>query len=42
MLRIDTAHAWPLHDVAATRAIEAAAQARLPPHTLMQLSLIHI
>ncbi|WP_119154388.1 NAD(P)H-hydrate dehydratase [Caldimonas tepidiphila] len=27
---------WPLHGVAASRAIEAAAQAALPPHTLMQ------
>ncbi|MBC7602799.1 MAG: NAD(P)H-hydrate dehydratase [Ramlibacter sp.] len=26
---------WPLHDVAATRAIEQAAAATLPPHTLM-------
>jgi hydroxyethylthiazole kinase-like uncharacterized protein yjeF len=28
--------AWPLHDVAATRRIEAAAQATLPPHNLMR------
>jgi hydroxyethylthiazole kinase-like uncharacterized protein yjeF len=28
--------AWSLHDVAATRRIEAAAQATLPPHTLMR------
>jgi ADP-dependent NAD(P)H-hydrate dehydratase / NAD(P)H-hydrate epimerase len=27
---------WPLHDTAATRAIEQAAAAALPPHTLMQ------
>jgi ADP-dependent NAD(P)H-hydrate dehydratase / NAD(P)H-hydrate epimerase len=27
---------WPLHDVATTRAIEHAAAAALPPHTLMQ------
>jgi len=27
---------WPLHDAAATRRIEAAAQATLPPHTLMR------
>lgn len=27
---------WPLHDVAATRAIESAALAGLPPHTLMR------
>ncbi len=28
--------AWPLHEVTATRALEAAAQAALPEHTLMQ------
>lgn len=28
--------AWPLHDAAATRRIEAAAQTTLPPHTLMR------
>jgi ADP-dependent NAD(P)H-hydrate dehydratase / NAD(P)H-hydrate epimerase len=28
--------AWPLHDAAASRRIEAAAAATLPPHTLMQ------
>ncbi len=28
--------AWPLHDVAQSRRIEAAAAAALPPHTLMQ------
>jgi ADP-dependent NAD(P)H-hydrate dehydratase / NAD(P)H-hydrate epimerase len=34
---IDTPlHAWPLHDVASSRAIEAAAAATLPPHALMQ------
>jgi hydroxyethylthiazole kinase-like uncharacterized protein yjeF len=28
--------AWPLHDTSATRRIEVAAQATLPPHTLMR------
>jgi hydroxyethylthiazole kinase-like uncharacterized protein yjeF len=28
--------AWPLHDAVASRRIEAAAQAALPPHTLMR------
>ncbi|MBX3587736.1 MAG: NAD(P)H-hydrate dehydratase [Ramlibacter sp.] len=36
MHRITNCRPWPLHGVAATRAIEAAAQATLPPHTLMQ------
>lgn len=36
MHRITPGPAWPLHDAAATRAIEAAAAASLPPHTLMQ------
>lgn len=36
MQRITPGRAWPLHGAAATRAIEAAAAARLPPHTLMQ------
>jgi ADP-dependent NAD(P)H-hydrate dehydratase / NAD(P)H-hydrate epimerase len=34
--RITPDLSWPLHDVAATRAIEQAAAATLPPHTLMQ------
>lgn len=36
MDRITEDRAWPLHDVAATRGIEASAAARLAPHTLMQ------
>ncbi len=36
MQRITPGPAWPLHGAAATRAIEAAAAAGLPPHTLMQ------
>ena len=36
MQRITPGHPWPLHDVAATRLIEAAAAATLAPHTLMQ------
>ena len=36
MQRITPDRAWPLFDVAATRAIEQAAAAALPPHTLMQ------
>jgi len=36
MQRITPDRAWPLHDVAASRAIEQAAAAALPPHTLMQ------
>jgi hydroxyethylthiazole kinase-like uncharacterized protein yjeF len=36
MQRITPGLAWPLHDAAATRAIESAAAAGLPPHTLMQ------
>jgi hydroxyethylthiazole kinase-like uncharacterized protein yjeF len=36
MQRITPGPAWPLHGADATRAIEAAAAAALPPHTLMQ------
>jgi len=36
MHRIAPGHSWALHDAAATRALEAAAAAGLPPHTLMQ------
>ncbi len=36
MQRISSAQSWPLHSVAATRLIEQARAARLPPHTLMQ------
>jgi hydroxyethylthiazole kinase-like uncharacterized protein yjeF len=36
MRRVTPDRPWPLHDVAASRAIEHAAAARLPPHTLMQ------
>ncbi|MDP2371808.1 NAD(P)H-hydrate epimerase, partial [Rhodoferax sp.] len=36
MQQITPARPWPLHDVARTRAIEQAAAAALPPHTLMQ------
>jgi len=36
MQRIQAHQCHPLHDGAATRALEAAAQAALPPHTLMQ------
>jgi hydroxyethylthiazole kinase-like uncharacterized protein yjeF len=36
MQRITPDRAWPLFDVAATRAIEQAAAAALPAHTLMQ------
>jgi len=36
MQRITFDRPWPLFDTAATRAIEAAAAASLPPHTLMQ------
>jgi hydroxyethylthiazole kinase-like uncharacterized protein yjeF len=36
MHRITPTQAWPLHDIAATRALEAAAQATLDPHVLMQ------
>ncbi len=36
MQRITPGHPWPLHGVAATRQVEAAAAASLPPHTLMQ------
>jgi hydroxyethylthiazole kinase-like uncharacterized protein yjeF len=36
MRRVTPGRAWPLHDVAGSRAIEQAAAASLPPHTLMQ------
>lgn len=36
MLRITSDRAWPLQNVAATRALEHAAAAALPAHTLMQ------
>lgn len=36
MRRITLNQPWPLHDVAATRALEAAAQATRAPHVLMQ------
>jgi ADP-dependent NAD(P)H-hydrate dehydratase / NAD(P)H-hydrate epimerase len=36
MQRVTHHQPWPLFDVAATRALEAAAAASLPPHTLMQ------
>ena len=36
MQRITAQTSWPLHSVLATRALEAAAQASLPAHTLMQ------
>lgn len=36
MQRVTPGRPWPLHDVAATRRIEQAAAAALPPHTLMQ------
>lgn len=36
MLRISTNHPHPLHDIAATRRLEAQAAASLPAHTLMQ------
>lgn len=36
MRRVLPTRPWPLFDTAATRALEAAAQAMLPPHTLMQ------
>jgi hydroxyethylthiazole kinase-like uncharacterized protein yjeF len=36
MLRVTSDRAWPLHDVDATRALEHAAAAALPAHTLMQ------
>ena len=36
MQRVPTHQPWPLFDVAAIRAIESAAAASLPPHTLMQ------
>ncbi len=36
MRRINLTQAWPLHGVAATRALEAAAQATRAPHLLMQ------
>ncbi|GAB3766392.1 bifunctional ADP-dependent NAD(P)H-hydrate dehydratase/NAD(P)H-hydrate epimerase [Ramlibacter monticola] len=36
MQRVTPDRPWPLYDVAATRRIEQAAAAALPPHTLMQ------
>jgi len=36
MQRVTPDRPWPLHDVAATRRLEQAAAAALPPHTLMQ------
>jgi ADP-dependent NAD(P)H-hydrate dehydratase / NAD(P)H-hydrate epimerase len=36
MQRVTPDRPWPLHDVAATRQVEQAAAAALPPHTLMQ------
>lgn len=36
MQRVQFNQPWPLFDVAATRSIESAAAAALPPHTLMQ------
>jgi hydroxyethylthiazole kinase-like uncharacterized protein yjeF len=36
MLRVTPDRPWPLHGVADSRAIEQAAAAALPPHTLMQ------
>src|SRR6185503_8027778 len=36
MQRVTPDRSWPLHDVAATRRLEQAAAAALPPHTLMQ------
>jgi hydroxyethylthiazole kinase-like uncharacterized protein yjeF len=36
MDRIDRTQAWPLHDTAGTRALEATAQATRAPHLLMQ------
>jgi hydroxyethylthiazole kinase-like uncharacterized protein yjeF len=36
MQRVTTGRPWPLFDLAATRSIEQAASAQLPPHTLMQ------
>jgi ADP-dependent NAD(P)H-hydrate dehydratase / NAD(P)H-hydrate epimerase len=33
-------HRWPLHSAAASRALEQAAQAALPPHTLMQRAAV--
>jgi hydroxyethylthiazole kinase-like uncharacterized protein yjeF len=36
MRRVTPDRPWPLHDVAASRAIEQAAAAGLPPHALMQ------
>ena len=36
MLRIHPGPAYPLHDLAVTRQLEAAAASTLPPHTLMQ------
>ena len=36
MRRVKPDRPWPLHDVAGARALESAAAAALPPHTLMQ------
>jgi hydroxyethylthiazole kinase-like uncharacterized protein yjeF len=36
MQRVTPDRPWPLHDVAGARAVEQAAAAALPPHTLMQ------
>jgi hydroxyethylthiazole kinase-like uncharacterized protein yjeF len=36
MLRVTPDRPWPLHDVLASRAVESAAAATLPPHALMQ------
>ena len=36
MQRITPDRSWPLFDTAASRAVESAAAANLPPHTLMQ------
>ncbi|MCW5648516.1 MAG: NAD(P)H-hydrate dehydratase [Ramlibacter sp.] len=36
MHRITPQRSWPLHGIEATRRLEAAAQAALPPHALMQ------
>lgn len=35
-LALDTRASWPLHDTSQTQALERAAQAQLPAHTLMQ------
>jgi len=36
ILKVSAAQGWPLHDIAATRALELQAAALLPAHTLMQ------